>query len=102
MQQRIAVILELTDRVQAALDGGDWQRASELEAERSGLLASLVATARSQGRFAELEPVLGDCLQRTNHMVGEIRHHQRRLLREAATIRTGHAAASAYDKTRSL
>ncbi len=100
MQERIASLLELTDRVQAALDSGEWLRAGELEAERRGLLVSLVATARSEGRSAELAPLLGDFLERANHVVGEIHHHQRRLLREASMLRTGHAAASAYGDNR--
>ena len=35
-------ILELTDRVQAAIDAGDWQHANELETERRAKLEQLV------------------------------------------------------------
>jgi hypothetical protein len=30
-------------------------------------------------------------------MIGEVHHHRRRILREAATVQTNHAAVEAYE-----
>jgi len=86
-------ILELTDEVQTAIDAGEWQRASELEAERRAQLERLVA---EHGRSAEVVPTLTVLEQRNYQLIGLVEHHKRRVLREAATVKTGHTAAAAY------
>jgi hypothetical protein len=96
MSPLVATVLDLTDQVQAAIDGGDWPRAQMLETERRGLLERLatapdVATFKST--FAALEA-------RNRRLIGLVEHHKRRILREAAVARTGHDGAAAYAEVR--
>ena len=60
-------ILELTDRVQAAIDAGP-----------------------------DLTAGLNELQQRTYRLIGLTEHHRRSVLREATTVTTGHAAAARY------
>jgi isocitrate dehydrogenase kinase/phosphatase len=85
-------LLELTDRVQAAIDAGDWQQASELESERRVQLEKLVAEQTAQDVRSALDAVA----QRTHRLIGLVEHHRRRVLREATTVTAGHAAAARY------
>ena len=50
-------ILELTDRVQASIDAGDWQHANELETERRAKLEQLLQLEKIPLRFYPL----GNC-----------------------------------------
>jgi hypothetical protein len=93
MNPSFTAILDLTDRVQEAIDGGDWPRAQELEAERRAAIERLVT---EQAVSAELQAALGDLYARNQRMIGEVHHHRRRLEREALTVRTGRAAIAAY------
>jgi hypothetical protein len=96
MSSLVATVLELTDEVQAAIDGGDWPRAQELETERRTLLERLaVATDAGDLRqtFAALE-------QRNRGLIGLVEHHKRRILREAAVARSGQDGAAAYADVR--
>jgi isocitrate dehydrogenase kinase/phosphatase len=85
-------LLELTDRVQAAIDAGDWQRANELESERRAQLEKLVAEQTAMDVRAALDALA----QRTHRLIGLVEHHRRRVLREATTVTAGHAAAARY------
>jgi hypothetical protein len=89
-------LLELTDRVQAAIDTGDWQRANQLEVERRAQLEDLVLAQRNA---AALAPALASLRDRTYRLVGLVEHHRRRVLREATMVSTGHAAAARYVET---
>jgi hypothetical protein len=96
MSSLVATVLELTDQVQAAIDGGDWPRAQELETERRALLERLAAATDTGGlkqTFAVLE-------QRNCRLIGLVEHHKRRILREAAVARSGHEGAAAYADVR--
>jgi hypothetical protein len=93
MTKLLETLLELTDRVQSAIDAGDWQRANELEAERRALLEQLVHAGAGD---AELTAGLSALQQRTHALIGLAEHHRRRVLREATMVRTGHAAAAHY------
>lgn len=101
MPAELTAILALTDEVQAAIDGGDWLRAGELEETRRGRLESLLATSTA----AELAPgaamrtALEALDERGRHLVGTAHHHRRRLLREASLVKTGAAAVDAYGRT---
>jgi hypothetical protein len=90
-------ILELTEQVQNALDAGDWQRANELETERRAQLEALVAEQGVGEPNGELRGTLEALQQRNQRMIGEVHHHQRRVLRDATMIKTGQAAVRAYE-----
>jgi len=89
-------LLELTDRVQAAIDAGDWQQANELETERRTQLEQLVVEQTAM----EVRSVLDALAQRTNGLIGLVEHHRRRVLREATAVTAGHAAAARYVENR--
>ena len=89
-------LLELTDRVQAAIDAGDWQQANELENERRAQLEKLVAEQTAM----DVRSVLEALAQRTHRLIGLVEHHRRRVLREATTVTAGHAAAARYVENR--
>jgi len=93
MSTRFAAILDLTDQVQAAIDGGDWQRAQMLEAERRAAIERL---AREDQVGDKLRAALGDLYARNQRMIGEVHHQRQRMLREAAMVKTGRAAVAAY------
>jgi hypothetical protein len=88
-------LLELTDRVQAAIDAGDWPQANELESERRAQLERLVAEQTA----ADVRSVLDELARRTHRLIGLVQHHRRRVLREATTVTAGHAAAARYVET---
>jgi hypothetical protein len=92
MKLLVATVLELTDRVQAAIDGGDWPLAQELETERLGLLERLAA----QSDVGDLRQTFAALESRNHKLIGLVEHHKRRVLREAAVARTGHDGAAAY------
>jgi hypothetical protein len=92
MSPLVALVIDLTDQVQAAIDDGDWPRAQQLETQRRRLLEQLAAapdTGDLKSTFSALEA-------RNHRLIGLVEHHKRRVLREAAVARTGHDAAAAY------
>jgi hypothetical protein len=93
MSTTLAGILELTDRVQAAIDAGDWQGAQDLETERRGAIEQLVA---EQGAGDTIGTSLEELQRRNRKMIGEVQHHRRRVMRDATIVKTGQAAAAAY------
>ena len=74
-------VLDLTDQVQAAIDGGDWQRASELDTERRALLEQL-AWRRSRA----ISSTTLAALERNHRLIGRVEHHKRRILRDASIV----------------
>ena len=95
MATALDTLLELTDRVQAAIEAGDWQQANELEAERRAQLEGLVAEPSVMDSRSALDALA----QRTHRLIGLVEHHRRRVLREATTVTAGHAAAARYAET---
>ncbi len=93
MSVTLAEVLELTDRVQEAIDAGDWLAAQEAETSRRSALEQLVA---ERGAAGDLAQSLAQLRERNQRMIGEVHHHQRRVLRDASMVKTGQAAASAY------
>jgi isocitrate dehydrogenase kinase/phosphatase len=89
-------LLELTDRVQAAIDAGDWQQANDLESARREQLERLVAEQTA----TDIRSVLDTLSRRTHRLVGLVEHHRRRVLREATTVTAGHAGAARYVENR--
>jgi hypothetical protein len=93
MPVQLTAILELTEQVQAAIDGGDWQRARDLEAARREAIVQLVAERAA-------DPQIGDALAelyaRNQRMLGDVDRQRRHLLRESALLTTGQTAVAAY------
>jgi hypothetical protein len=92
----LARIIELTDRVHAAIAAGDWAGARDLDIERRMRLEQLLAMQTRRDDTGELARVLSDLSSLTNRMIGEVEHHRRRVLREASTIKNGYAAVDSY------
>ncbi|HUL82002.1 MAG TPA: hypothetical protein VL131_07665 [Gammaproteobacteria bacterium] len=94
MTAQLTAVLDLTDQVQAAIDGGDWSRARELDVARREAIAQLVVERAA-------DPHVGDALTelyaRNQRMLGDVDRARRRLLRENALLKTGQAAVAAYD-----
>jgi hypothetical protein len=86
-------ILSLTDRVQQAIDCGDWQLASDIEAQRRSELERFVAQSSRAANFAE---ALVAIEQRNHRLIGLVEHHKRRVVRDATMVSASHAAAAAY------
>jgi hypothetical protein len=93
MKTLLEAVLDLTDRVQAAIDAGDWVQAHELETTRRAQLEKLVLAGDGA---IPLTAALDAVQQRTYRLIGLVEHHRRRVLREATTVTTGHAAAARY------
>ncbi len=96
MTAPLTSILDLTEQVQAAIDGGDWRLAHELEGARRDAIVRLVAEGAAD---ASLPATLADLYARNQRMLGEVEHERRRLLRESARVTAGQAAISAYADT---
>jgi hypothetical protein len=93
MPVQLTAILDLTEQVQAAIDGGDWQRARELEGARRDAIAQLVAEGAGD---AGLPNALADLYARNQRMLGDVDRERRRLLRESALVTKAQAAVAAY------
>jgi len=93
MNPLVSTAIDLTDRVQAAIEAGDWPLAQELESERRRLLGELAAAADGSSEIVRTFTVLE---QRNHRLIGLVEHHKRRVLREAAVARTAHDGAAAY------
>jgi hypothetical protein len=96
MNSLVATVLDLTDRVEAAIDGGDWPRAQELETERRRLLEQLATSPD----IASWRPTFAALEARNHRLIGLVEHQRRRILREASVVRTGHDGAAAYAEVR--
>jgi hypothetical protein len=92
MSDLVAAVIGLTDRVEAAIESGDWAQAQELEAERLGLLEQL-ANAADQ---AEAKATFAELHARNFRLIGLVEHQKRRVLREAAVTRAARDGAAAY------
>lgn len=92
MSALVAAVIELTGRVEAAIESGDWPQAQELERERLRLLERLAAAPGApdlKATFSELEA-------RNWRLIGLVEHQRRRVLREAAVARAARDGAAAY------
>jgi hypothetical protein len=88
----VSTVIELTDRVEAAIESGDWLSARELEGERRQLLEQLAfsdAAGDLRATFTALET-------RNFRLIGLVEHLKRRVLREASVARTARDGAAAY------
>jgi hypothetical protein len=93
MPVQLTAILDLTEQVQAAIDGGDWQRARDLEGARRDAIVQLVAERAGD---ASLPNALADLYARNQRMLGDVDRERRRLLRESAIVTKAQAAVAAY------
>ena len=94
MSELVAAVIGLTDRVEAAIESGEWLEAQALEAERLRLLEQLAHAADKselKATFAELET-------RNFRLVGLVEHQKRRVLRESAVARAARDGAAAYSE----
>ena len=96
MTAQLTAILDLTEQVQAAIDGGDWRLARELEGARRDAIVRLVAERAGD---ASLPAALADLYARNQRMLGEVDRERRRLLRESAVVTKAQAAVAAYADT---
>ena len=96
MSRLLATVLELTDRVQTAIEAGDWPQAQELESERRRLLERLAAAPGD----LDVTTTFGALEESNRRLIGLVEHQKRRVLREAAVARTGHDGAAAYAEVR--
>lgn len=97
MSVRLTAILDLTEQVQAAIDGGDWQSAQELEEARRAAIVQLVA---AQPGDTQIETALAELYARNQRMLAEVDEQRRQLLRAGALLKTGQAALAAYGDSR--
>ena len=93
MLAQLTAILDLTEQVQAAIDGGDWQRARDLEAARREAIVRLVAERAAD---PQIRDALAELYARNQRMLGDVDRQRRHLLRESALLTTGQAAVAAY------
>jgi hypothetical protein len=97
-----AEVASLTEEVQAAIDAGEWETASRLEARRRRALEILLAAELARGAAPDaLRDELEALARRTYRLLGEVHHHRDRVEREAATIVVGRKAAREYRQTAS-
>jgi len=92
MTDLVAAVIGLTDRVEAAIEAGDWVEAQELEAERRRLLEQL-AVANEPSALKETFTALE---ARNFRLIGLVEHQKRRVLREAAVARVAREGVAAY------
>ncbi len=86
-----------TDAVATAISAGDWQHASELEAERRGLLERYIAAERkAHGGIEHLRDELANLIDLSNRALGQVHHQRRQVLLEAAVVQRGREATEAY------
>jgi hypothetical protein len=97
MSVQLTAILDLTEQVQAAIDGGDWQRARELESARRDAIVQLVAERAGD---ATLPNALADLYARNQRMLGDVDRERRRLLRESTLVTKAQVAMAAYADAR--
>ena len=89
----VAAVIDLTERVEAAIEAGDWSGAHELERDRRRLLEELAASSTPRSDLAQTFAALKE---RNHRLVGLVEHMKRRVLREAALARSAHAGVAAY------
>ena len=90
-------LLRLTDAVQAAISAGDWQKAAVAEAERRTMLEAYLERERGKnGDLDRLSKELAGLQTRSNHLIGELSHHRRRLEQKACELGRGRRAVNAY------
>jgi len=94
MSGLVAEVIGLTDRVEAAIEAGDWPLAQGLETERLRLLERLAQAPDAgdlKATFAALEA-------RNFRLIGLVEHQKRRVLRESAVARAARDGAAAYSE----
>jgi len=98
MKVQLTAILDLTEQVQAAIDGGDWRLAHDLEAARRDVIVQLVAERAGD---ASLPSALADLYARNQRMLADVDRERRRLLRDSALVTKAQTAVAAYTDARS-
>lgn len=91
-------ILNLTDRVEASLDGGDWIEAAALNAQRQELLTRLFAGRAPQDIDPETRDVLRDILARNESAAARVRIERELVASKQSRIHHSAAAVRAYEQ----
>ncbi len=95
---RLDTLIAQTDAVAEAINAGDWESATKLELERREFLQHyLQQEALRHGDLEHLRQALTELQARGNRFVGEVHHHQHRVIREACTLKKGRDAVKEYD-----
>lgn len=92
----LAEALECTDALRLAVESGEWEKASELEQRRRGLLDQFFARVTPPEELAEAVERLKRLAAANDVLIGIAGHVQRALEREVLTIDTGRRATLAY------
>ena len=98
MTPALQALADSQNAVQCAVDDGDWSRAAELEIEFRSCLAAVIDSMRdgSPAELSTLRQTLEAAVGRVARLIGEVAHHERRLVRDASMVSTGRRAAAAY------
>jgi hypothetical protein len=94
MNAAVETVIALTDRVEAAIEAGDWPQAQQLEAERLRLLEQL-ALAHDASALHETYTALE---ARNHRLIGLVEQQKREVLREASVARAARHGAAAYSE----
>lgn len=91
-------ILDLTDRVEASLDDGDWIAAAQLNAERQELLTALFADRAPGDMDQETRDILRDILARNETAAAKVRLEQELVATKQQRVHHSAAAVLAYEQ----
>lgn len=92
----LAQALDCTLALRNAVESGQWDEASKLEARRRALLDCFFARVTPPEELAEAISRLRELAAANDTLIGIADHVQRSLEREATTVSTGRLAARAY------
>ena len=89
-------ILELTDRVEAEVDQGDWLQASRLDAERLRLLSGLLANNGVSKLGDQARQLLSDVLARNQHALHAVETQRHELASASRRLAEASKAVRKY------
>ena len=89
-------LLELTRRVQALAESGDWAGAAELERQRRPLVERFLAERPQADALREAAPVIRQVVEMDRALVARVTEQRRAILGEASTDMTAARVARAY------
>lgn len=92
----LAEALDCTEALRLAVESGEWDRASQLEERRRGLLDRFFARVTPPEELAEAVERLKRLAAANDVLIGIADHVQRALEREVLTVDAGRRAAHAY------
>ncbi len=96
MNEALQVVVDLTHRVSALAEQGEWAEAARLDGERQMRLRAFCAGLEPQSTAPQTIAALTQVLELNDALIGAVQHSQRALVREADTVRVGRQAVAAY------